>query len=445
MEPATDVVRRAGLLERYHISRFSSLDMDSCVLMATQYIAPEGRRLDKPTIYDALAQVVEVHAALGVRLAQDLAKDPVFERLEKVDLSEVVEFHDSRDLEAMIEGQLLRNFDVTSNRPLWRVVISGNGTVCFAWHHGIGDGKSGLAFHRAFLASLQSGESRSGSCIVIPPKNALVPPIETLVDLSPSWLKVASTLFGLFAPRSWTRAANSWTGGSVPTEITFQNHVRLIELSPDVASTLLVLCRSHKATITSMFHALAVSVISDLVLSENYATISSVVPISLRGLSGTSEDAMCNHVSSLQSYAKVDPTFSWQYASQYAGELRSYVKKSVEEIGMLSYLYGKYDEFFQGMLGKKRHGGFELSNVGRFEVENSSSNGPRWLTGRMVFAQCDVVVGAALKLNVVGDALGGITMSVIWGASSVSDAFADEVVTKFKKGVEIFLTSEETT
>ncbi|KAG6869214.1 hypothetical protein C0993_009077 [Termitomyces sp. T159_Od127] len=434
----TDVVRRAGLLERYHIARFSSLGLDSCVLMAAQYIPPKGRRLDKPTIYDALAKVIEAHTALGVRL-KDPAKDPVFERLKEVDLSEVVEFSDNHNLEATIEIELLRKFDVTSNRPLWRVVILDDGTVCFAWHHGIGDGKSGLAFHRALLSSLQVNESRGGSSVVIPPKNGLVPPIETLVDLSPSWPKIVSTLFGLFAPVSWTRAAHSWTGSQVPTDITFQNNVRLLELSPSIVSTLLNICRSHKATITSTFYALAVSVISDLVMPDQYTTISSLVPISLRGLSGTSSDVMCNHVSSLHSHAKVNPTFSWEYAHQYAAELRSHVKKSVEEIGMLPYLNGKYDEFFQGMLGRKRNGGFELSNVGRFEVENNSPDVPTWSTGRMVFAQCDVVVGAALKLNVVGDAIGGLTMSIIWGAGSVSDVFAEGFIDKFRNGLEKIL------
>lgn len=417
------------------------MDLDSCVLMAAQYIPPKGRRLDRPTIYGALAKVIEVHTALGVRL-KNPAKDPVFERLEKVELSEVVEFSDNCDLEATIQAQLLRKFDVTSNLPLWRVVILGDGTVCFAWHHGIGDGKSGLAFHRAFLTSLQLNESRGGSSVLISPKNDLVPPIETLVDLSPSWLHIVSTLFGLYAPVSWTSAAHSWTGGQVPTEITFQNHVRLLEFSPDAVSTLLKVCRSHKATITSTFHALAVSVISDLVMSDKYTAISSLVPVSLRGLSGTSSDVMCNHVSSLHRHTKINPTFSWEYASQYAAELRSYVKKSVEEIGMLSYLNGKYDEFFQGMLGKKRRGGFELSNVGRFEAENTSTDGTQWLTGRMVFAQCDVVVGAALKLNVVGDAFGGITMSVIWGAGSVSDVFAESFIVKFRNGVDKFLSEE---
>ncbi|KAG6890021.1 hypothetical protein C0992_003366 [Termitomyces sp. T32_za158] len=431
----------SSLLERYHISRFSSLGLDSCVLMAAQYIPPQGRRLDKSTVYDALARVIEAHTALGVRLKYP-AKDAVFERLDKVDLSEVVEFSENHGLEATIEVQLLRKFGVTSNLPLWRVVILGDDTVCFAWHHGIGDGKSGLAFHRAFLASLRLNESRGGSSIVIPPKNDLVPPIETLVDLSPSWAKIVSTLFGLFAPVSWTRAAHSWTGSQVPTEITFQNNVRLLELSPNVVSALLNLCRSHKATITSTIHALAVSVISDLVMPDKYTAISSIVPISLRSLSGTSDDVMCNHVSSLHSHTKVNPTFSWEYASQYAAELRSYVKKSVEEIGMLPYLNGRYDEFFRGMLGKKRHGGFELSNVGRFEVENSSPDRPAWSTGRMVFAQCDVIVGAALKLNVVGDAIGGITMSVIWGAGSVSDDFAERFIVKFRKGIEKILSEE---
>ncbi|KAG6909330.1 hypothetical protein DXG01_000930 [Tephrocybe rancida] len=438
MEQPGDIVRPAGLLERYHISRFS-LGLDSCVIMTAQYTPPEGCFLDETTVYDALTRVVEAHAALSIRLGQDPTQDPTFERLQKVDLSQVVEFADACSLEAALEAQLLRKFDTTSNLPLWRVVVFGDGTICFAWHHGFGDGKSGLAFHRALFASLQEGKVRGGDPVVIPSKDLMVPPLEMATDVSPSWRKFAVEVFGLLAPVSWTHKAGSWTGNPVPLNITLQNHVRLIDFSPDVVSTLLVLSRSHKATITSVFHELAISVISGLLSSEKYRTISSGVPISLRDLSGTSNDAMCNYVSALMSCTALNFEFSWVRAAQFAVDLRAYVRTSPEEIGMLKYLNGKYDAFFRGKLGKKRGAGIEISNVGRFEVKRGSSDEQTWSIGRMVFAQCDVVQGAALKLSVVGDALGGITMSVIWGAGSVSDGFAEGFIANFRSGIEKLL------
>ncbi|KAG6853896.1 hypothetical protein C0991_000361 [Blastosporella zonata] len=433
-----DVIRPAGLLERYHISRFS-LGLDSCVLMTAQYKAPEGQTLDRDTIYNALRRVIERHAVLGVRLARDPTLDPTFERLQKVDLSEIVEFSDETNLEGAIQAQLLRKFDFTSHLPLWRVVILADGTICFAFHHGIGDGKSGLAFHRALFASLQEGKGHGGDAIVTPSDGPLVPAIETLVDLSPSWRKIGVEIFRLFAPVSWTRDAASWTGNLVSTTITLQNHVRLINFTPAIVSDLLVLCRSKKTTITSLIHCLANSVISGLISDEQYKTLTSVIPISLRDLSRTSNNAICNHVSTFRAYPKVNPTFSWEDAAQTASDLRSHVKKSPEEIGMLKFLFGKYDAYFQGKLGRKRPAGLEVSNVGRFDVQIDSSNGQMWSIGRMAFAQCDVVVGAALKMNVVGDALGGITISLIWGANSVSDAFANAFAANFENGIGILM------
>lgn len=433
------------MLERYHISRFG-LGLDSCVLMTAQYKPPEGQSLDKPTIYDALGRVIEAHAALGIRLAQDPTQNPTFERLPKVDLSEVVEFTDETNLETAIQVQLLRKFDMTSHLPLWRVMILGDGTICFAWHHGIGDGKSGLAFHRALFASLQEGRGRGGNPDVVPADGPIVPAIETLVDLSPSWRKMFVEISGLFAPVSWTSAAGAWTGDSAPKTITLQNHVRLIDITPAIVSRLLTLSRSKKATITSVFHSLSISVISGLIAGEKHQTISTTVPISLRNLSGASNDAICNHVSALLAYTKVNPMFSWADASQYASDLRSYVKKSPEEIGMLKYLFGKYDAYFQGKLGQKRRAGLEISNVGRFDATSGSSGKQqRWSIGRMAFAQCDVVAGAALKMNVVGDSLGGMTISIIWGAHSVSDAFADAFIANFKNGIEKLLNEGDDT
>ncbi|KAF8074926.1 alcohol acetyltransferase [Lyophyllum atratum] len=442
MEQQREIVRRAGLLERYHITRHS-LGLDSCVLVAAQYIPPKPCRLDKATLFHALREVVESHAALGVRLAGEFSESPSYERLEKINLDEVVEFTDSCDLKATIEAQLLRPFHTASTLPLWRIVVLKDNTICFAWHHCIGDGKSGLAFHRALLASFR----RVGGCgpiakyIAIPSTNAFVPPIETLVNLTPPWRKVGLGLFELFCPTSWTRGASAWTGNPVK-DASLQTSVRLIKIIPDQASMFLALCRSHKATLTSAFHVLGISVLSALISAEKHKTIACSIPISIRGLSGTSSDAFCEQVSTMNIYSRIDPVFSWTEASRCALALQSYIPKSVEEIGMLKFLFGKYEAYFKGQLGKKREGGLELSNVGRFEVESNKDGDAAWLTGGMVFAQCNAALGAAVKMNMVGDALGGITIAVTWGVDAIPDGFGEEFVARFRDSFERILSKE---
>ncbi|KAF5383777.1 hypothetical protein D9615_003564 [Tricholomella constricta] len=440
MEERGEIVRPAGLLERYHIVRHS-VGLDSCVLNAAQYIHPENHRLEKGALFQALRKVVQLHPALGIRLARELSPNPSFERLQIVDLAEIVEFSDSCGLKATIEAQLLRPFNTASALPLWRVVVMKDDTICFAWHHCIGDGMSGLAFHRTLQASLEEGEDHTPAAnyTVLPSRNTFTPAIEEMTSLTPSWGKVVLEIFELFAPTAWTRGASAWTGNPVKTDISLTTRVLLIEFAPDEVSALLNICRSHKATLTSAFQTMAISVLSSLIPAEKHKTISSYVPISLRGIAGTPSDVFCDHVSTLHSYPRINATFSWVEAAQYASRLRSYTPQSVEEIGMIRFLFGKYASFFKGKLGKKRQGGIEISNVGRFEAKSSLEAGPTWSIGRMVFAQCDAVLGAALKLNVVGDSLGGVTVAVTWGAGAIPDSFAEEFTSRFKVGIDRLL------
>ncbi|KAG5647513.1 hypothetical protein DXG03_009450 [Asterophora parasitica] len=435
------LVRPAGLLERYHIARHS-LGLDSCVLTAARYIPPEGHILDEATIFHALRKVVETHSALGVRLAGEFSSSPSFERLPNVDLAKVVEFSDSSDLAATLEAQMLRPFDTASLLPLWRVVVMKDDTICFAWHHGIGDGMSGIAFHRTLLASLSERDDSAHptNSIVLPSTNAFIPAIEAVISLTPSWRKAVVELFELFCPTAWTRGASAWTGNPVKSDISLTTHVRLIEFSPAKASALLTLCRSHKATLTSAFQIMAISVISSLISGGKHKTISFYVPISLRGIAGTSKNAFCDHVSTLHTYPRINAAFSWAEAAQCASHLRAYTPKSVEEIGMLKFLFGKYDEFLKGKLGKKRQGGIEISNVGRFDVQ-AQYEGPTWSIGRTVFTQCDATLGSALKLNVAGDPRGGVTISVSWGEGAISNSLAENFTSGFRDGIEGLLKS----
>ncbi|RDB23657.1 Uncharacterized protein C18B11.03c [Hypsizygus marmoreus] len=439
-----DVLRPAGLLERYHITRHF-LRQDTCVTNAAHYTSPEGSTLDKPTMFNALRRVVEAHAALGVRLIDEETR-PTFVRLTHVNLDEIVLFCNNDNLAAVLEEQFLQPFDTASNLPLWRIVVLQNRIVLFAWHHCIGDGLSGLAFQRALLASLRQGSSDGASSdspiIRISPTTTFVPPIEQVTSLKASWRKIFQEFYALVAPVSWTPGASAWTGNVVRKEATFKNHVRLLEFSPEEVSKLLILCRPKQATLTSLVYILAISVLSTLISPENGSakTISSFIPINLRDVAGTSPNVFCDHVSALHSYTPIQSSFSWADASEFASILRVQNVESREEIGMLKYLFGRYSAYLEEKLGKKRQGGFELSNLGRFNA-GESKTGDRWSIGKVVWAQGDATTGAAIKLNVVGDALGGVAMSVTWGDGAIADNLAESFVSNFDDALRNLLTS----
>lgn len=75
---------------------------------------------------------------------------------------------------------------------------------------------------------------------------------------------------------------------------------------------------------------------------------------------------------------------------------------------MLKYLYRNYVAHFRAKLGSKRQGRLELSNVGIFGGgECASAGDAKWFIGKMAFAQCVSIVGSALKINDIGDPIGG--------------------------------------
>lgn len=432
-----------GLLERYHITRHF-LGFDSCVLAAAEYTIPVHLNLSKPAVIHALRDVVESHPALGLCLVGESTPRPSFGRLAGVDLSKVVETLDNDDLQAAFEDQLSRPFDTTSDMPLWRVVIIKNNYLVFAWHHAIGDGLSGLAFHRALLTSFRKVRPvtlDAKTYVPIPSTTSLPPAIETLTSLKPSWKKIIQEIYDLFAPTSWTRGASAWTGNFVSADISLKTRVRFIELTPEDVKALLAQCRFHNATLTSAYNVLATSVLSTLVSDSKSKTISSYVPISLRTAAGTSPDVFCDHVTALHTYPPIQPTFSWADTSTFSSLLRSSTLKAREEIGMLKFLFGQYEAYFKDKVGKKRQGALEVSNLGRFDIRTPEVGDEPWSIDRMAFAQCDSVVGAALKLNCVGDPVGGVTIAVTWGETCIPDSLGESFVSQFEEGLKKLITS----
>ncbi|KAJ7665030.1 alcohol acetyltransferase [Mycena polygramma] len=426
-------LRAPGLFESYHITR-NSLGLDSCVVVSARYICADGSRLTREHLFPALRKVVEMHPVLSVKLGPQDSK-PSFVRLERIELPLVVHFSDQDDstLEAAIQRQISTRFNTDAELPLWRVEVLNDGTVILAYHHGIGDGLSGVAFHRSLLPALQDGAVGGDSPhVAVPQSLSLLPPIEAATNIWPSLRKIVAEVFSLFAPASWKPGYTAWTANPVSKAPGFIPHVKLVAFTSDEMAAFAKTCRAHNATVTSAIYVLTAAVLSRFVPPHvpQYTKLSATVAISLRDVARAPPTIICDYVSGHTTFPPVHPAFQWPAAARYAADLRVQKTAAREQLGMLYLLFGHVDAYFRGMLGGKRGATFEISNAGRVALDD----GGRWRVGRMVFAQSDLVVGAALKVNVLADPTGAGSISLAWGEASIDEAVVESFAAQFQEG-----------
>ena len=449
-----------GLLECYHITR-SKLGFDSCIIVSAKYNAT-GSLLNRQTLYPALSAVIQQHAALSVqvRLPRNPKDRPLFVRLPSVALDDVVSFVDGgsneESLAKLIRAELSKPLELGAATPLWRVTVGSGRTVLFMCHHGIGDGQSGLAFHRALVSALNkpSNVPTVGSLVLIPSDLSLVPPIEDLTNVGVSWRGFFQILYDTFAPFTWTKKATSWTANPVVSSPTILTTVRCWELSPADAAKLIALCREHDTTLTAFLHTLLVGLLSRHAIVATAAdkrpprTIATCVPVSLRRFTGASPNVLCDEAAGFQSQSPLAPLgslaptaadFPWTTAAQYATRLQAGVAGTRESIGTIRYLFnlGMTESFWTGALGKKRGEALELSNLGRFVAaapEDSPAEGP-WSVGALHFAQCNATVGAALKVGVAGSPDGAVSVVYTWGEGALDDVLAEAMVGEVRAAI----------
>jgi hypothetical protein len=452
-------LREPGFFEQYHLTRHF-LGLDNGVVVAVQY-KHTSSSLDIHTLRSAVLRVVQEEPALRLSVSNANTPHPTFVSchvdtdtlLELVTFRKDVSWSDRPAFVSLIEEETgKRHPDHDSSTPLWRVVLCADNTVVFCFHHGIGDGKSGLAFHIMLLKALNASADADA-----PPSRAWVPAIETCTDVSPNWWTLLRELIGLFIPTSWTKLHSAWTGYDAPSiETSFvlatkqrptsKPKVAIVELSSADVACFLQLSRKYNVTVTSALYAVIVSVYSRLILETQHppshiTKLATIVPISLRPISGTPETAFCDHVSGWRNHVDLRPTFKWSHASEYASLLKGMSQKeAAAEVGLLRFLVGKYEGFNLGKLGKKRDSTFCLSNLGTFPKKHIGDvNG--WQIGRTFFCSTDVVAGTTCNFDVVGHGDGGLTVSITRDPRSLDEEFARELVIRFETELRSIITN----
>jgi hypothetical protein len=418
------------------------LSLNSCVTAAAKYTF-FNRPLDKTILFPALHRVVEAHGALGVRLVGASSKHPAFQRLQSVDFGKIVHYsdQDGDSLQHVLETHLMRFFDTNAELPLWGITVLTDNTVIFFWHHCIGDGMSGLAFHEALLSALNADNTiyEGRESVIIPSTISIIPAIESLISIRPSIRQLYRNAIEFFAPISWTSGGSAWTGNP-PKESSCRAEIRILEFSPEEHARFVASCRKNNATLTPTLHVLAVSALSQLlhpntnsVSRKSWETISTLIPVSLRPVAQTSPSVMCNHVSQYPTFTTLTPKFSWAAASTLTSTVHSFrAVGGPGELGILMFIFGQFEGFWKAKFGKKREVGLEVSSIGPFNPASAHTDPQKWVIDRVIFAQSDVGTGAAIKLNVCGNPLGGLAIAVTWGLDAVDAAFAEAFISKFR-------------
>ena len=411
--------------------------------------------MDKYTLFPALHRVIKTHGALGVRLVGAATGHPAFQRLQSVDLAKAVHYlnQDSNSLQQVLETHLMRFCDTDAELPLWGLTVLTDNTVIFFWHHCIGDGISGLAFHRALLAALNADNTiyEGQESVDIPSTISIIPAIDSLINIQPSISQICRQVIDFVFPVSWTSGGSAWTGNPV-RESSCRTEIRLLEFSPEENAKFVACCRKNGATLTPALHTLAVSSLSQLLHSLNYGflrslpweNVSTLIPVSLRPVAHTSPDVMCNHVSHYPTYTPLTPKFSWATASALTSALHTFrTTGAAGEVGILMLIFGQFEAYWKCKIGKKREAGLEISSIGEFDPSGAIHEDSKWRIERMIFAQSDAGAGAAIKLNVCGNPLGGLAIAVTWSSDAVENSVVEAFVSNFKQMFDEFVEEKQ--
>ncbi|KAF1997062.1 hypothetical protein P154DRAFT_298047 [Amniculicola lignicola CBS 123094] len=490
-------LRTCGPIEKYSTARHHLGFYKNVGVIAT-YSNPSTTTPLEATIYAAVAKVISAHPILSAIALSEDTNDAHYARLPSVDLKTSVRFVERKssipgdgvadiELDAILEDEHNRDFKFeTIPIPNWRLIVlsepgsSKNFTAAFIFHHALGDGKSGLNFHRTLLSALQSLPStlEDVETIVQSLDTPLLPPLEQLHPLPLGIFYIFQQLWNDFWP---TTTPTRWTGRDlcIPSSSTpYIAKFRHIALSKATTSTLLTLSRKNKTTLQGTLETLLAATIILNLEEGKYDRLSVVGAISLRPLllpppgSSTTQEEIQNgmgvyvskysyehhYPSSLplatSSSSNATPTpqpkaidlFSWDEARKVREAITLELEKKGRNTatGLLRWV-SDIPKFFREKVGKVREDSFELSNIGVFSALPGKAEGENvvegtWEVGRVVFSQSASVMGQPIQCCVASGGDGCAVVGFSWFEEVVNvgggERLIERVVESFEESIE---------
>jgi hypothetical protein len=404
-------------------------------------------------IFRALSDIIDrVPALCATPMDQD-KPTAYFARLLNIDLRRAVEFVDMKQangcgqqLQDFLNVQHSVSFNNTSRSPFWRLVIFRNPeetswfVASFVFHHSIGDGMSGMAFHRNFHAALLkcdgSAESNAVQDILMTsPDTIMDPSLEELHPLPLSAWLIGSKLWNL---AFGSKNAGFWSG----TPISFakaarKTHVLLTSIAAEKVKVLLSQSREHSVTLTAALETILAESLFDN-LSNDYTNLTTSVTVSLRRfIPEINDDSFGNFASSNDhNYSRKDSSSQeafWEEARRVKVLLDTELAKkgSDSSVGLLRWA-GPLPEFFKKTEHKPRGSSLEVGNLGLFKYQQIP--GPsEWEIGQTIFSQSHSAFGAPLSASIATGPDGSMAICFAWLETTLETQWVEKVISSFKE------------
>ncbi|KAI9732681.1 MAG: hypothetical protein M1818_007415 [Claussenomyces sp. TS43310] len=391
---------RIGTFELYNVARHA-LKLYNNVGVTAQYVLP----LDlirhfagiENLIYHVLKRVIQRHPALSLCIDDETSNTPLWIRPGTIDLSQIVRFRGNVSREVLITESHNAWLDQVAELPLWRIVVGDvlpdqpDATqqlagrvvnVGFFFHHAIGDGTSGVAFHLSFLETLKELAAEDAPVavlepVLVPPEFDLLPALEAH-NLSLTTFFLARQIFADFMPK---RGDNQlWTGPIIQRVVAEAPKTcsLLLSLTHAVSSSVAQLCRDNKTTITPLLTYLVARILGTVYPS--YSQFSGAIPYSVRKFTGTSNSEIVLQVSGTHVHFSTVPSrgfiscaaseeVDWDAVRACRSTIESAAGSSKNHVVSLLPYIGAQSPWLAKKLGTRRSGSFEVSNLGMIDGE----------------------------------------------------------------------------
>ncbi|KAF2096950.1 hypothetical protein NA57DRAFT_42937 [Rhizodiscina lignyota] len=467
-------LRPAGRLEKFSTARHALGIYNNVSSSAVYSTSKPGPKSIETLMFRTLAAVIAQHPSLTAIPVDEDKESTYFVRLPKVDLKDAVIFldreHDFDETGGACDEELdnvverYHNHDQKDRYgeiPFWKLIIlrepknNSRFAAAFIFHHAVGDGMSGLAFHRTFLTALQGVEASDSQdenfCTVItPPDMPMIPTLETLHPLPLSLFFLFKAIIAEFV---YGPPKDHWNAEPISLDPDKRRRrFRSISLSSDLTQKLVAASRAHSTSVTGALVACFADSLFANLEPEKSAALLVDGAVSLRRFLPSNvinEDSMGCWVSRfehkhLRTSTTVDAKsggspFPWEEAKAVKDSIDAELAKNGRDAvtGLLRWA-GNMNQFFLKKNGKTRGNSFELSNVGVFKAHPSTKvNGTDhedsgWRIGRMLFSQSADLTGPPVHVTVVTGGDGCLSIGFSWLAMNFEDAWFEKVLKDFR-------------
>lgn len=482
----------AGKLETFHIIR-NHLNFYTNVIVSCAYSSPHI--LTHELLSAALCKVVEAHPPLcaGLYVPPSKTTPPSYTLLPHIPIYNLITFSSGnvapnhyRDYTTLIEAEHNLPFPATLKvgpryntsdilAPQWRVHVlersynnptaynsnfnySGRKDyeILFIYHHAIGDGLSGAAFHYSLLSALNSinPTSRNGPHGYSPPATLqLLPAMEDEVDLKLG-VKTVGKLGGIVAksiiPNFLHRKA-AWLGNEGNPATLGKTRVAMAVLRDYSLEHVLRHLKKIKVSMTAWLTYNVAGCFWQLLKSDDPKTfekakvVKAGIPISFRGMaadegvfgSGVMTDCISGLDWEIDRFDFKDTGVGSAAGNGALRKLTAALKEAREktrdsEVGLLA-MVADMEGFWKGQIGKPRGSTFEVSNLGVLDdaklglegkcytkAEREAATEPEWRINEAVFSQGATNVGALFAVQ-AATVRGKMVVTVRWMEGTLPD------------------------